>query len=44
MKTESTTQLTLAGIHFYAGILAAFALVVHGLAVRYHILRWRDLP
>lgn len=33
-------QFTLAAVHFYAGILAAIALVTHCLAVRYHILRW----
>lgn len=44
MKTESTTQLTLAVVHFYAGVLAVCAVVVHALAVRYHILRWRDTP
>lgn len=44
MKTEQTTQLVLAGVHGYAAMLAGIALLIHVLACRFHVLKWRDLP
>jgi len=41
VKSEGFTQFALAGIHAYAGLLAGVALVVHVLACRYHVLKWR---
>jgi hypothetical protein len=42
LKTEATTQLGLAGVHFYAGVLAAIAFVIHIAACKYHLDRWGD--
>lgn len=44
MKTEETTQLILAGVHGYAALLAGITVLIHCLAVRHHLSKWRDLP